>query len=73
MIVLGPTNRHPRGVMSERDAGELTLAITSDRRTGKIKMIFGVPVEWIGFEASHARDIARVLLARADECEEVQT
>lgn len=63
----GPTLRHPRGKLTCDDDGEISIRIAADRANGVVVFDFGVPTKWIGFTHQQARDIAALLIARADE------
>lgn len=65
MFGLGATGNFPKGKITERDEGEIKLAI--GHAPGKVIISFGKEVAWIGFTPEQARDIARTLLEHSIE------
>lgn len=65
---LGATGEMPDGQLTERDQGELKLAVATIDR--KVIMNFGQPVAWIGLKPDQARAVAQALLTKADEAEQ---
>lgn len=61
--LLGATGQFPLGKLTPSDEGELKLAI--GRKDGKVVLVFGKPVAWIGFTAEQAREIAQMLVEHA--------
>jgi len=61
----GDTGRYPQGALSKDDEGELRFGVTT--HNGKVVLNFGKPVEWIGFDADQAIEIAQQLIKRAGE------
>lgn len=64
---VGPTGEYPQGKLDSEDKGAINIAVGI--REGKVCMTFGTPVEWIGFGATEALELANVLRKRADELE----
>jgi len=62
---LGATGKFPEGKLTDRDEGEIRIAI--GQRDGKIVIDFGQPTAWIGFTADQADDLANVLHKHATE------
>lgn len=67
---LGATGKYPQGSLSEDDEGGLKIGLTAV--DGKVVLAFGKAVNWIGFDAEQARDLAQTLLNRAQECDGVE-
>jgi hypothetical protein len=67
MQKLGPTGKYPLGKLNAEDDGELRIAMGIEN--GAIKVIFGVYVDWLGFDAKTAREFAAALIEKADEIE----
>jgi hypothetical protein len=65
---LGATGRFPEGKLTPEDEGEIQIAI--GHKDGKVVVDFGKPTVWIGFTPAQARDIADLLMLRADTCED---
>jgi len=66
---LGATGQHPYGQIDESDEGELQLAITPDRQSGIVRIEFGKPIKWLGLSSRDARDVAALLIQKAEEVE----
>jgi len=66
---LGATGEFPRGQISERDEGQLKMAVSSDPKTRTVILNFGKRIEWIGFSPEEARGLARILLNHANKFE----
>lgn len=66
---LGSTGEFPRGNLEEGDKGALRLGVTVYR--GTVIMAFGESVEWIGMTPATARELAQILLLRADAAAKV--
>jgi hypothetical protein len=64
---LGATGRFPRGKLCNEDDGEIKIDVTCDMKTATVLINFGKPVEFIGFTADQAIDLAELLQRRADE------
>lgn len=64
---MGATGQFPYGKLGKHDQGELTVAMAADRRQGVIRLEFGKPVAWLALPAAHARQMAKLLLEKADE------
>lgn len=65
MFKLGATGNFPQGKITERDEGELKLAV--GHSPGKVIITFGKEVAWIGFTPQQAKDIAASLLEHSIE------
>lgn len=64
---LGATGRYPHGRLDQTDQGELRAALTVTG--GKIRIDFGKPCAWLALLPQQARELAALLLTRADELE----
>ena len=64
---MGATGQYPYGKLHKDDQGELTVAMAVDRSQGVLRMEFGKPVAWLALPAAHARHLAKLLTASADE------
>jgi len=64
---LGATGRFPFGKADATDEGELTMALAADHANGIVRIHFGKPIAWIGLPTTHARELAAMLIAKADE------
>lgn len=60
----GPTNRFPRGKVTEHDEGELKLTMYT--KDGTIFVDFGKKIAWLGLDANSARTMAQLLTKHAD-------
>lgn len=58
---------YPDGKLTETDQGELGVGIVV--QSGKVVLMFGKDVSWVGFSPGQARQIAKDLLKRATEAE----
>ena len=67
---LGATGQFPEGLMSRNDEGALQMAVIGTE--GKVVLAFGKEVAWIGFNPAQARDIAKMLVEKADDVEREQ-
>jgi hypothetical protein len=67
MEKLGPTGNFPRGQINPHDEGELTMAVAIDQ--GIVKLVFGKKVAWLGLPAKEAKDLANLLIEKANELE----
>lgn len=63
----GPTGEFPAGMLRPDDKGELNLAITHTH--GRVVVLFGTEVKWLGMEPDTARALAMELLERADKAQ----
>jgi hypothetical protein len=61
---LGATNRYPHGKNAPDDEGELRAGVTLQDEF--IILAFGKPVSWVSMTAANAREIAALLLKKAD-------
>lgn len=57
---LGETGLFPDGKLTEKDEGEIKIAI--GEMGGRVIMNFGKPITWIGFTKEQAKGIAESLL-----------
>jgi len=70
---LGATEKFPRGPVDETDEGELRLALVADHQQAIVRLIFGKQISWLGLPAREARDLARILVEKADELDRRKT
>jgi hypothetical protein len=63
----GQTGEFLNGSIHEHDQGELTFGIAADARNGVVVVNFGKPVVWFGVRPREAREIAKALIAKANE------
>lgn len=68
--ILGATMKYPRGKLHESDEGELQMGVTV--KLGTVILAFGTPTAWIGMPPQQARELARLLIERADEAAKAQ-
>lgn len=66
-FALGATGRFPYGKADTHDEGELRMALAADHVNGIVRVEFGKPVAWLGLPSREARELATVLIAKADE------
>jgi len=66
---IGATGQFPYGDLGEHDEGELAMAIAADPQHGVVRMLFGKPVGWLALPAGHARQLAKMLMEKANELE----
>jgi len=64
----GKTGDFPHGKLNEHAVGELKLGLTVEE--GKVVLVFGTPITWIGLEPKDARDLAELLIKYAEQAEE---
>ena len=64
---MGATGQHPYGKLDKHDEGELTVGMQLDWANGVIRMEFGKPVGWLALPSAHARHLAKMLWASAEE------
>lgn len=62
---LGATGQFPDGKLTEKDEGELRLAIAAV--DGKVVMTFGTPVAWVGMDPDQAQIVGEAFLKKAKE------
>ncbi len=60
---LGATGAFPDGKINPNDEGEIRIAVSS--QGGVIRIDFGKPVTWIGFNANEAKSLAALLMRHA--------
>jgi len=63
----GPTGKFPEGKLTGNDEGEIRFAIAVYKR--KVVLNFGVPIASLGLGVEDARELAELLLRKADEAE----
>lgn len=59
----------PHGRVSGDDDGETAFAIAADPRCQIVRIQFSKPMNWLGLEVKAARDLAKMLMEKADELE----
>ena len=64
---LGATGRFPYGKAGDDDEGELAMAIAVDHGDAIVRLQFGKPIGWLGLPSAHARNLAALLIEKADE------
>jgi len=64
---LGATGSYPYGKLNDSDEGELRMAVAADHRDSVVKVMFGKPIAWLGLPSDVARDLAKMLIDKADE------
>jgi len=62
---IGPTGRYPDDKLNPSDEGELRVKI--DLVDGRVVIVFGKPVNWVGLLPHQAEDLAVALLTKARE------
>lgn len=67
MEKLGPTGEFPGGKLGPNDEGELKIAIAV--KDGRIVIMFGKQIEWLGLRPGDARKIAEALNHHANRIE----
>lgn len=65
--VLGPTGDFPDGKLNAEDGGGLQMAFTAEK--GRVLVVFGTPIAWIGLEPKDAREMAALLIKQAEAAE----
>lgn len=65
--VVGPTGDYPYGCLGPDDEGELAVAIAADKAHGVVRLEFGKLIAHLSLPAGHARGLAAVLIAKAEE------
>jgi hypothetical protein len=66
---LGKTGKHPEGKYTETDEGEIAFSVAADKKNKKVLVDFGTPVVRFGMDAAQARQLAKMLMDKADELE----
>lgn len=64
---IGATGRYPFGKADASDEGELAMAVMVDHRNGIVRVEFGKPIGWLGIPSVQARELAAILIEKADE------
>jgi len=67
----GATGKRPRGRIHLSDEGELRFGVLLDTEHGVIVLNFGKPVAWMGLPPALARQLASLLIQKADELEAI--
>jgi len=65
--IIGPTGEFPYGRLGADDEGELAVGIAADPRHGVVRFEFGKSIVSLALPAGHARQLAAVLVEKADE------
>lgn len=63
----GATGRFPLGKVGPDDEGELAMALAVDRANGIVRVMFGKPVSWVGLYSPQLRELAQMLIEKANE------
>jgi hypothetical protein len=61
---------YPLGKMNRDDQGALAVATTADK--GRVILAFPKPTDWVGFGPEQARDLAEMMLERAEQCDGIE-
>lgn len=64
-----PQRRWPQGRVSADDDGETHIAIAADPVYKIVRIQFTKPIEWLGFDAVTARNLAAKLIEKANQLE----
>ncbi len=64
---LGATGAYPYGKADATDEGELHMALAPDFVNGIVRIHFGKPIAWLGLPSGKARELAAMLIEKADE------
>ena len=64
---LGATGEYPHGSLGADDEGELRAGVGIE--DGKVIINFGKPVAWLSITPAGARELAAMLIAKADIAE----
>lgn len=62
---IGATGRHPQGVLSDDDEGELRMGVARDPLDGLVHIKFGKPVAWMALPPESAVEFAKTILKHA--------
>ena len=57
----------PQGRISGDDDGQTHIAIAADPILKIVRVQFTKPIDWLGLGAAEARDLAKMLLEKADQ------
>jgi hypothetical protein len=66
---LGPTHTFPGGKLTTDDEGELIFGLAADVPNRLVRVDFGGPVRWLALPPEMARELAKVLIEKAELCE----
>ena len=72
-LKLGATGQFPRGKLDLTDEGELQMALAAEVRMGVVRIAFGKPIAWVALPAHQARELAGLLIEKAEEVEKGQS
>lgn len=64
---IGPTGKFPYGKLHESDEGELAVGIACDFQQNVVVFNFGKPLAWLALPPGKARELAQLLIEKADE------
>ena len=67
---LGATGRFPRGKADEHDEGELQMALAADIANAIVRIEFGKAIAWLGMSSIEARQLADLLVEKANEVDQ---
>ena len=70
---LGATGRFPRGKADAHDEGELRMALAADHANAIVRLEFGTPTAWLGLPSHEARQLAALLIEKANEIDSRKT
>lgn len=62
------SSQYPNGQLNDNDEGELRMVAYVEK--GAVVLNFGKPIAWVGFPPEIARDLAKLLMDKADEAEQ---
>ena len=68
-LPFGATGRFPDGQIGQQDEGEIQFGVAHDRKTKKIFINFGKPIQWMGCNSEQARYLAKTLWDHANKAE----
>lgn len=63
----GPLKSHSEGKIRSDDEGDIAIGIAADPRNRIIRIEFGTTISWLGLPANKARELAKLLVEKADE------
>ena len=66
-VKIGATGTFPYGKLDPHDEGEIAVAIAADPRHGVVRFEFGKLISFLALPAAHARQLAEVLVEKADQ------
>lgn len=65
----GKDRNWSQGRISGDDDGDTAIAIAADKQNKVVRIQFTKPIEWLGFPAEQARQLAAKLIEKAKELE----